>query len=205
MRNALIVAALVAVGVLFWMMQRSADAPRKSAKPDAGLVVATSPGTLPSLDAGVAARPVDALVPDATVDKEYLNARGTLGLPVAKVDALLDPAFLGDFWKREAGATPTFRNQRKTLVRFLVEDGKVVGGRVEFAKDAATADVQTVSSLLTGQRCALEPPGYDQSDRTKGTQRAGEFTCNGKVVTYRGEVNLSEGPARPVWFEYHLK
>jgi hypothetical protein len=202
MRNVLIGVALAAVGLLFWLMQRSAtpDAVRKVA--DAGVAKVAVPTPLPGLDAGVAAQKPDAMAPDAAVDVQFVRQRGAFGVPVQVVESALGPDLLGDFWKREKAPEPTWRNKRNVVVRMTVEDGKITGGRVEFPKTSATADLQAVSQLLTGMTCPLAPQGYEQADVSKGQHRVGRFECHGKTIYYKGEVSFDGGPGHPVWFEY---
>ena len=196
------VAALVAVGGLLWWMQRSADDAKPRTAPDAGLNRVLVPTPLPGLDAGVVRPIADARVPDAAIDADYVRQRGTFGMPVTLVEQAISKDVLGEFWKREPGPTPVFRNKRDVVLKMTVEDGKVVGGRIDFPKTGATADLQGASPLLTGTMCALSPAGYEQADVSKGQARAGKFECHGKEIWYRGEVSFEGGPGHPVWFEY---
>lgn len=200
------VAVLVMAVVAVWWMQRSADESGPRRILDAGMNRVLAPGTLPGFDAGIAPGVADARVPDAAIDTNYVRQHGTFGMPVALVEeAFSAKETLGDFWAREKGPTPGWRNKRNVVVRLSVEQGTVVGGRVDFPKNSMTADLQTVSPLLSGMTCALAPAGYEQADVTKGTSRSGKFECNGHEIWYRGEVAIDGGPARPVWFEYRNK
>lgn len=206
MRNVLILIIFAAAaGGLIWWMQSTAEPPARSGRSDAGLAVKASPGTLPGLDAG-AARPVDAAPPpDAAVDEDFVRERGSLGMPVALVEKAFDDTVLGNTWKRVPGPTPTWRTDQKMEVSLLVEEGRVVGGRVTLPKDAATASLQGASPLLTGRHCALEPPGYVQADTSLGNRRSGSFECAGDKVWYRGEIAYEGGIAHPLWFEYRTE
>jgi hypothetical protein len=202
MRKVLIGTVLAAVGLLFWLMQRSADTDTGRKLPDAGLAKVAVPAPLPGLDGGIAERKPDALPPDAAIDVQFVRQRGTFGVPVQLVETALGPDLIGDYWKREKGPEPTWRSKRNVVVRLTVEDGKVSGGRVEFPKSAVTAELQAASSFITGNSCPLAPQGYEQADVSKGQQRAGSFECHGRTIHYKGEVSFEGGPGHPVWFEY---
>ncbi len=195
------IAVLVALGLLVWWMQSTAVAPPQKPKPDAGALALAAPGTLPPMDAGVRP-PVDALLPDAAIDTAWLREHGTVGAPAKLVDEYVAREVLGEYWKRDGAQPLTWRNAQGVVVSLTAENGRVTGGRITFGKKSASPELQAASAFLTGSRCALQPPGSDQADTTKGTERSGQFECNGKTLHYKGEVSFDAGPGRPVWFEY---
>jgi len=201
MKSLLAVAVVITLGLLVWWMQSTAVAPPPSPKPDAGAVALAAPGTLPPMDAGVRP-PVDALLPDAAIDTVWLREHGTVGAPAKLVDEYVARELLGEYWKRVGAQPLTWRNAQGVVVTLTAENGRVTGGRITFGKKSSSPELQATSSFLTGNRCALEPPGWDQADKTKGTERSGEFECGGKTLHYKGEVSFDAGPGRPIWFEY---
>ncbi len=202
MKPILAVVTIAALGLLVWWMQSTAKpaAPRAD-RADAGGLAVAAPTTLPPMDAGVRP-PVDAMLPDAAIDTAWLHERGTIGAPAKLVDEFVAREVLGEYWKRDGNRPLTWRNAQGVVVSLVEEGGRVTGGRVTFGKKSSSPELQATSLFFTGARCALQPPGYEQADTTKGTARSGQFECNGKTLHYKGEVSFDGGPGRPVWFEY---
>ena len=207
MRNVVYLVAIAAVaGALVWWMQSTSEPPAKAAPPEVGLAVRAHPEPLPGLDAGVAQVKDAQAPPDAALTAELVVHRGALGMPVALVEQALTPAALGGTWTRVPGPTPTWKSPRGATVALIVEEGRVVGGRLQLAKDSATADVQTASPVLVGQYCGLDPVGSKQADTSLGQHRSGSFDCGrGETIYYRGEIHYIDGAPRPQWFEYRLE
>lgn len=204
MKNVLILASILAVGALIWLMQRTADSGGTRATVDAGGLGRAAVAPLPAFDAGLPVKDVN--VPDAAINGAYVRANGAFGMPAPLVDDALAINAAGEFWKRTPGPNPSYRSGRNVTVTLQVEDGKVAGARMEFPKTGMSADLMAASPLLTGDHCGLEPSGMVMSDPTrKGTKLTGDFVCNKRTIFYRGEVDRTGGPPRPLWFEYRLE
>ena len=197
---------MVAVAVGLWYVNRPGPE-REVPRPDGPAPDSLRPRVLeglPAFDGGLAAADA-APAPDATLTVERVREAGLFGRPASWVEG----QFLegGGGWKKVDGQpAPTFENTRGVVARVAVEDGRVVGARIEFPKTAATPDVQTLSPQLVGFRTALDPQGYQMVDKSLGTQRKGEFTtAEGRKVYWRGEVSFTPPPGRPVWMEYRIE
>jgi hypothetical protein len=191
-----------AVGLLVWWMQ--SEPRRVIAEPsnnDAGPSVPALRATLPPIDAGFRQLP-DARLTDAAITIDGVREHGAVGAPVSVYEEYISREVEGPYWKRDPGQPLTWRGPNDVVVAARAARGRITGVRLSFGKKSASPELQGASGFLTGVRCALQPPGSDQADTTKGTQRSGEFECNGKTLYYKGEVSFDGGPGRPLWFEY---